>query len=166
MKARKQKPMFLIDIAVPRDIDPRINELPNVYLYDVDDLQGVVEANKKEREKEAQKAEAIVDQEVQSFLSWLKTLEVTPTIRALREKLDAVRKTEVERTLKGFGDSLSPKQAKSIDAMSQAILNKILHEPTVYLKGLANDPEADFSVDAVRRMFGLNEDREDREKNP
>jgi glutamyl-tRNA reductase len=94
MKARKQKPLFLIDIAVPRDVDPRVNDLPNVYLYDVDDLNGVVEANKKERAKEADKAEAIVADEVQGFLGWLKTLEITPTIRQLREKFDGIRRSE------------------------------------------------------------------------
>lgn len=158
MKVRKQKPMFLIDIAVPRDIDPRINDLPNVYLYDVDDLQGVVDANRKERAKEAEKAEQIVGDEVESFLAWLKTLEVTPTIRELRGRFDAIRRTEVEKTLKAFGDNLTKKQEKSIEAMSQAIVNKILHEPTLYLKRLADEPEVDFSVDAVRRLFGLGEE--------
>ncbi|WP_461395522.1 glutamyl-tRNA reductase, partial [Deferrisoma sp.] len=157
MKARKQKPMFLIDIAVPRDIDPRINDLANVYLYDVDDLQSVVEQNKKEREKEAAKAEQIVAEEVESFQAWLKTLEVTPTIRALRERFDAIRKAELEKTLRVFGDGLTAKQRKSLEAMSQAIVNKILHEPTVYLKRAANDPDLEAAVDAVRRLFGLDE---------
>jgi len=155
MKARKQKPLFLIDIAVPRDVDPRVNDLPNVFLYDVDDLTGVVEANKKERAKEAEKAEGIVADEVQGFLGWLKTLEITPTIRQLREKFDAIRRAEVEKTLKAFGEGLPPKQQKSIEAMSQAIVNKILHEPTVFLKQVGDDPEAEFSVDAVRKLFGL-----------
>ena len=166
MKARKQKPVFLIDIAVPRDMDPRINELPNVYLYDVDDLQGVVESNKKERAKEAGKAETIVLEEVQSFLAWLKTLEVTPAIRALRDSFDAIRRAELDKTLKAFGDDLTQKQRKSLEAMSQAIVNKILHQPTLYLKTLADDPEADFSVDAVRCLFGLEEETppEERER--
>lgn len=155
MKARFQKPMFLIDIAVPRDIDPRINDLPNVYLYDVDDLQGVVEENKKERAKEAEKAEAIVASEVEGFLSWLKTLQVAPTIRALRGRFDAIRRAELEKTLKAFGEGLTEKQRRSLEAMSQAIVNKILHEPSVYLKRQADDPELELSVDAVRRLFGL-----------
>ncbi|MHB8765609.1 MAG: glutamyl-tRNA reductase [Deferrisomatales bacterium] len=157
MKARKQRPMFLIDIAVPRDVDPRANDLPNVYLYDVDDLQGVVEANKKERGKEAEKAEEIVQAEVASFLVWLKTLEVTPTIRALRERFDGIRRAELDKTLKAFGEGLTDKQKRSLDAMGQAIVNKILHEPTVYLKRLADEPELELSVDAVRRLFGLPE---------
>ena len=164
MKARKQKPMFLIDIAVPRDIDPRINDLPNVFLYDVDDLQGVVDANKKERGKEADKAEIIVAEEVQSFLSWLKTLEVTPTIRALRDSFDTIRRAEMDKTLKTFGEGLTKKQRKSLEAMGQAIVNKILHQPTLYLKSLAEDPEVDFSVDAVRRLFGLAESENPEEK--
>jgi glutamyl-tRNA reductase len=158
MKARRQKPMFFIDIAVPRDVDPRANDLPNVYLYDVDDLQGVVDANKKEREKEAEKAEQIVGDEVLGFLAWLRTLEVTPTIRALRERFDAIRKAEMEKTLKSFGEGLTDKQRRSLEAMGQAIVNKILHEPTVHLKRLAEEPELEFSVDAVRRLFGLPED--------
>lgn len=165
MKARKQRPMFLIDIAVPRDVDPRVNDLPNVYLYDVDDLQGVVDANKKEREKEAEKAEQIVAEEVEGFLGWLRTLEVTPTIRALRERFDGIRKGEMEKTLKSFGGELTDKQRRSLEAMGQAIVNKILHEPTVYLKRLADEPELEFSVDAVRRLFGLPED-ENEEQGP
>ncbi|NTU59851.1 MAG: glutamyl-tRNA reductase [Deltaproteobacteria bacterium] len=155
MKVRRQKPLFLIDIAVPRDVDPKVNDLANVYLYDVDDLTGVVEANKKERAKEAEKAETLVAGEVQGFLGWLKNLEITPTIRSLREKFDAIRAAELEKTLKTFGEGLTPKQKKSIEAMSQAIVNKILHEPTLYLKQIGDDPEAEVSVDSVRRLFGL-----------
>ncbi len=161
MKARRQKPMFFIDIAVPRDVDPRANDLPNVYLYDVDDLQGVVDANKKEREKEAEKAEQIVGDEVLGFLAWLRTLEVTPTIRALRERFDGIRKAEMDKTLKSFGEGLTDKQRRSLEAMGQAIVNKILHEPTVHLKRLAEEPELEFSVDAVRRLFGLPEDEDE-----
>jgi glutamyl-tRNA reductase len=163
MKVRRQKPMFLIDIAVPRDIDPAINDLPNVFLYDVDDLTGIVEGNKKERAKEAQKAELIVGEEVEGFLRWVKTLEVTPTIRMLRDRFDEIRKVEVEKTVKGFGDEMTNKQRKSLEAMSQAIVNKILHEPTLYLKGLAEAPEVDVSLDAVRQVFGLNDDSNEKE---
>ncbi|MDW7710054.1 MAG: glutamyl-tRNA reductase [Deferrisomatales bacterium] len=155
MKERRQKPMFLIDIAVPRDIDPRINDLPNVYLYDVDDLQGVVDANKKERAKEAEKAEQVVAEEVAAFLSWLKTLEVAPTIRDLRERFDAIRRSELEKTLKAFGEGLTEKQRRSLEAMGQAIVNKILHEPSMYLKRQADDAALEGSVETVRQLFGL-----------
>jgi glutamyl-tRNA reductase len=166
MKLRKQKPLFLIDIAVPRDVDPKVNDLPNVYLYDVDDLQGVVEANRKERTKEAEKAETIVDEEVSSFLGWLKTLDVAPTIRSLREKFDGIREAELEKTLRAFGEGLTPKQKKSLEAMSQAIVNKILHEPTIYLKKVVDDPELEFSIDAVRRLFGLEDEDRGKERAP
>lgn len=159
MAARKQKPMFLIDIAVPRDIEPAVNDLPNVFLYDVDDLSGIVEGNKKERVKEAEKAEGIVSEEVESFLSWTKTLEIRPTIRQLREEFEAIRQAELERTLKVFGDTLTDKQKKSLEAMSQAIVNKILHKPTLFLKQLSDNPDLDISIDAMRQMFGLPDDQ-------
>ncbi|PLX45601.1 MAG: glutamyl-tRNA reductase [Deltaproteobacteria bacterium] len=157
MKQRRQKPMFLIDIAVPRDIDPAINNLDNVYLYDVDDLQGIVEVNKKERAKEAEKAEEIVRQEVDSFLKWLKMLDVTPTIRQLREQFDEIRRAELDKTLKVMGDNLTKKELKSLESMTQAIVNKILHQPTICLKALADESDADLSLDSVRRVFGLPE---------
>lgn len=164
MASRKQKPMFLIDIAVPRDIEPAINELPNVFLYDVDDLQGIVAVNIKERAKEAKKAEAIVNIEVDSFIRWTKTLDVTPTIRQLRDHLESIRQAELEKTLKVFGDNISKKQKKSLEMMTQAITNKILHEPTLHLKSLADDPESDLSVDAVRQVFGLTDDSQEEEQ--
>lgn len=163
MRERRQKPMFLIDIAVPRDIEPAVNDLPNVFLYDVDDLTGIVEVNKRERNKEAEKAEGIVAEEVESFLTWAKTLDIRPTVRQLREHFEEVRRTEIEKTLKVFGDSLTDKQKKSLEAMSQAIVNKLLHQPTLYLKQIAEDPEAEISVDAVRRIFGLPDDTEPEE---
>src|SRR5512133_4154796 len=104
IRQRKNKPMFFIDIAVPRDIDPRVNDIDNVYLYDVDDLQGVVAANLKERHKEAKKAEGIIDQEIGQFFRWLASLEVVPTIVSLRGRLEEIRKGEVEKTLSGLKD--------------------------------------------------------------
>ncbi len=163
MKERRQKPMFLIDIAVPRDMEPAINDLPNVFLYDVDDLAVIVEENKRERAKEAEKAEEIVAEEVESFLKWIKMLDVQPTIRQLREQFDEIRRTELEKSLKTFAEGLSDKQRKSLEAMTQAIVNKILHQPTICLKQLAEDPEVDLSLDAVRRVFGLQESNDEEE---
>ncbi len=117
LKRRKNKPMFLIDIAVPRDIDPKVNKLDNAYLYDVDDLQGVVQANIKERQKEAGKAEAIVEQEIGQFHQWLGNLEVKPTIVALRRKLEEIRRQELEKTFGNLKD-LTARQRKSIEAMA------------------------------------------------
>jgi glutamyl-tRNA reductase len=163
MKVRKQKPMFLIDIAVPRDIEPAVNQLSNVFLYDVDDLTVIIEENKRERAKEAEKAEAIVAEEVESFLKWVKMLGIQPTIRQLREQLEEIRKCELDKTMKVFGDGLTDKQRKSLEAMSQAIVNKIMHQPTQCLKQLSEDPDAEISIDAVRRVFGLTETNDEEE---
>ncbi|AMV73787.1 glutamyl-tRNA reductase [Desulfuromonas carbonis] len=154
IKRRRYKPMFFIDIAVPRDIDPRVNDIDNVYLYDVDDLQGVVQANLKERHKEAKKAEGIIEQELGSFFKWLSTLDVVPTIVALRKKLEEVRRAELEKT---FGNlkELGEKERKSIEALTAAIVNKVLHRPMMLLKQSQNDPAGDSYVDAVRVLFDL-----------
>jgi glutamyl-tRNA reductase len=154
LKRRKNRPMFLIDIAVPRDIDPKVNDLDNAYLYDVDDLQGVVQANLKERKKEAGKAEAIVEQEIGQFYQWLGNLEVKPTIIALRRKLEEIRNQETEKTFSNLKD-LSSKQRKSIEAMANAIINKILHQPTAILKNTQNDTSGEDYVDTVRVLFDL-----------
>ena len=154
LKRRKNRPMFLIDIAVPRDIDPKVNDISNTYLYDVDDLQGVVQANLKERQKEAGKAEAIVEQEIGQFHLWLGNLEVKPTVIALRRKLDEIRQQELEKTFGNLKD-LSGKQRKSIEAMAGAIINKVLHKPTAILKNSQNDTSGEDYVDAVRMLFDL-----------
>jgi glutamyl-tRNA reductase len=154
LKRRKNRPMFLIDIAVPRDIDPKVNDISNTYLYDVDDLQGVVQANLKERQKEAGKAEAIVEQEIVQFHQWLGNLEVKPTVIALRRKFEEIRQQELEKTLGNLKD-LSGKQRKSIEAMAGAIINKILHKPTAILKNSQNDTSGEDYVDAVRTLFDL-----------
>ena len=154
IRRRKHKPMFLIDIAVPRDIDPRVNDVDNVYLYDVDDLQGVVQANLKERQKEARKAESIVEQEIGQFARWLENLDVKPTIISLRRKLDELRRQELEKTFGNLKD-LTDKQRKSIEAMSNALLNKIMHKPIELLKNGQNDNGGEDYVDAVRTLFDL-----------
>jgi glutamyl-tRNA reductase len=154
LKRRKNRPMFLIDIAVPRDIDPKVNDISNTYLYDVDDLQGVVQANLKERQKEAGKAEAIVEQEIGQFHLWLGNLEVKPTVIALRRKLEEIRQQELEKTFGNLKD-LTAKQRKSIEAMAGAIINKILHKPTAILKNSQNDTSGEDYVDAVRTLFDL-----------
>ncbi|MFC1779852.1 glutamyl-tRNA reductase [Thermodesulfobacteriota bacterium] len=154
LKRRKNRPMFLIDIAVPRDIDPKVNDISNTYLYDVDDLQGVVQANLKERQKEAGKAEAIVEQEIGQFHLWLGNLEVKPTVIALRRKLDEIRQQELDKTFGNLKD-LTGKQRKSIEAMAGAIINKILHKPTAILKNSQNDMSGEDYVDAIRTLFDL-----------
>ncbi len=153
-KERRYKPMFLIDIAVPRDIDPAANKLDSIYLYDVDDLQGVVQANLKERQKEASKAELIINEEVVQFQNWLATLEVKPTIVALRQQMEQVRQTEMEKTLSSL-KALSDKERKAIESMTSAIVNKILHHPTHVLKQTSTGDDSSLYLDTVRTLFDL-----------
>ena len=152
---RRNRPMFFIDIAVPRDIDPGINDLDNAYLYDIDDLQGVVEANKKEREKEAAAAEVIIDGEIGRFHSWLRTLDVTPTIISIREKVESVRKIELEKLMSNLGEKLSDKEKKAIESATAAMINKILHMPISNLKKMADTAEGDLHLDSARKLFDL-----------
>src|SRR5512140_1464356 len=133
MRRRKQKPMFFIDIAIPRDIDPAVNKVENVYLYTVDDLQEVVASNLQQRSEEAKKAEAIVNEEIGQFFKWLSSLEVTPTIVALRNKFDEIRRSELEKTLASWKD-IPPDGQKKMEACTNAIINKLLHNPTSMLK--------------------------------
>ncbi len=154
IRQRKNKPMFFIDIAVPRDIDPKVNKIDNIYLYDVDDLQGVVQANLKERHKEAKKAEAIIDQEIGQFFRWMGSLDVVPTIVGLRRKLEEIRQGELQKTFANLKD-LDKKERKAIEALTAAIINKVLHQPTTVLKQSQNDASGDRYVDAVRTLFNL-----------
>lgn len=160
-KDRRYKPMFLIDIAVPRDIEPAANKLDCIYLYDVDDLQGVVQANLKERQKEAEKAELIIAEEVTQFLAWLAALEVKPTIVALRRKMEMVRQRELEKTMAGL-QNLNDKERRAIEAMSAAIVNKILHHPTDLLRQTSNDGSGSTYLDALRALFDLTDEDGDR----
>jgi glutamyl-tRNA reductase len=154
IRRRRNKPMFFIDIAVPRDIDPKVNDVPNVYLYTVDDLNGIVQSNLEQRSKEAEKAEAIVNQEIGQFFKWLSSLEVTPTIVALRSKFDEIRRAELEKTLAGWKD-LTPEGQKRLEALTSAMMNKLLHPPTSLLKKAGQGGRTDLYVDALRQLFEL-----------
>jgi glutamyl-tRNA reductase len=154
IRRRKHKPMFFIDIAVPRDIDPKVNDVENVYLYDMDDLQGVVASNLEGRKVEAQKAEEIVEQEIGQFFKWLSSLDVTPTIVALRSKFDEIRRAELEKTLAGWKD-LPPDGQKRLEALTNAMMNKLLHSPTSLLKRSGQGGRNDLYIDAVRNLFEL-----------
>ncbi len=158
MKERKNRPLFLIDIAVPRDLDPKINDLENIYLYDVDDLSNVVESNKSEREHEAERAGRIVTEEVLKFLQWLDDMELTPTISALRSKADSIAKAELAKTIANF--DLSPKQKKSLEKMTGAIVNKLLHDPILFLKKNHTQKEKKRKLDFTRKIFGLDQDND------
>lgn len=154
IKRRKMRPMFLIDIAVPRDIDPAVNEMDAVYLYDMDDLQQVVAANLEGRMQEADKAEAIIAEEIIQFYKWVATLEVTPTIVALRNRFEELRKAELERTLTGWKDA-PPDAEKRLEALTGAFMNKLLHQPTMVLKKAGQGNRNDLYLDALRALFDL-----------
>jgi len=154
LSRRRHRPIFLIDIANPRDIDPACNELDNVYLYNIDDLQAVVAANLKEREREAERAEAIVEREVHLYLSWLRGLDVVPTIVSLRQRFDAIRRTELEKTLARMTD-LTAAQREAIAAMTNAMVNKILHQPMTELKRQAVQRDGHLYSSVLRKLFGL-----------
>jgi glutamyl-tRNA reductase len=154
LRERKRQPMFFIDLGVPRNFDPRLNNVDNVFLYDIDDLGKVIEDNKEEREKEALKAEAIIEEEVESFWQWLDTLGVTPTIVTLREKAEKIRRQELEKTLSSFKDP-SPQAREAMEALTTAIVNKLLHAPITYLKRHKVSDQTPPPVEALRRLFDL-----------
>ncbi len=154
LRERNQRPMFFIDLSVPRNFDPQLNEMDNVYLYDVDDLEGVIEGNLGERAREAEKAEAMVAEEVESFVDWLGALDVVPTIVALREKIESIRRGELEKTLSSLRN-LGEKERQALDAMTAAIVKKILHTPIAKLKQRGHSRAETYYVDAARRLFDL-----------
>jgi glutamyl-tRNA reductase len=151
---RKNRPMFLIDIAVPRDIDPKVNDLDNAYLYDIDDLEAVVEANVKERGKEAEKAERIVDQELAQFNGWLDSLQVVPTIVALREKIESIKEAELAKALSRL-THLPARDQETVKALASGMMNKILHEPMTVLKKESKGGNPVAYTEAIRNLFGL-----------
>ena len=156
MRARMNRPLFFIDIAVPRDLDPRLIELDNVYLYDIDDLSNVVQINKSDRDREAVKAARIVDEETLKFHKWYQGVAVTPTILALKNKLEGISQAELDRTLArmpGVGEG----DRKGLEKMVAAIIAKILHDPLVYLKSesCAGRDNSDLKITVVRELFGL-----------
>jgi glutamyl-tRNA reductase len=159
MKERRHKPMFFIDISVPRNVDPLVNNIDNCYVYDVDDLQGVVVANLQERHKEAEDAERIILEEIDKFYRWIKSLDVVPTIIALRQECDSIRKAEIARAMPSL-QNLGPKEVKILEAMTTAIVNKILHHPVTHLKREANKIEGDLYIDTIRKLFDLSIDEE------
>jgi glutamyl-tRNA reductase len=157
MRVRKNKPLFFIDIAVPRDLDPELNDLENVFVYDIDDLTTVVELNKSEREKEAVKAGRIVDEEVLKFKRWYKGMAVTPTIAALQKKADGICRFELEKTLPRL-QGLSEREQQAIEKMTAAIVSKMLHDPLLFLKKDTCKHDSNVKADMLRTIFGLEDD--------
>jgi glutamyl-tRNA reductase len=153
MKERKQKQVFLIDISVPRNIDPEINDLENVYLYNIDDLQGVVDANMSERQQEAAKAESIIAEEIDTFLKWQASLDSVPTIRALRDRAEEMKREEVEKLLHKL-PSVGEKEREAIEYMATALMNKLMHPPTAALREGGDDKASLVAI--IRRLYGIN----------
>jgi len=153
MRERKQRQVFIIDISVPRNIDPEINDLDNVYLYNVDDLQGVVDSNMFERQKEAEKAGKIIEEELETFLKWQSSLDSVPTILALREKAEEIKKEELDKLLHKI-PGIGEKEREAIEYMASALVNKLIHAPTAALKDASEDK--DIMVAIIRRLYGIN----------
>jgi len=157
LSRRRNRPMFFIDIAVPRDVDPEMNKLDGIFVYDIDDLQQVVSSHIADRRHEADRAEAIVQLEVDKFESRLQTLDVVPTIVSLQEHLETVRQAEIDR-VRGRLGSLSPEQEMAVEALTRGIINKIMHTPITTLKSAARESgEATTVIDLVRKLFGLSD---------
>jgi len=156
MRSRRNRPLFFIDIAVPRDIDPEINRLNNSYVYDIDDLKGVINENIEERKKEAVKGERIIDEAVIRFRQWYENLDIVPTIVGLRDKLDNIARSEVEKTVQSL-KHLSEEDTQALHRMTDAIVNKVLHYPTQYLKNSNHHGNRSVHIDIARRLFKLDD---------
>lgn len=152
MKKRKQKHVFIIDISVPRNIDPEINDMENVYLYNVDDLQDVADAGLEERRKEAEQAECIVEEEIEAFNRWQSSLDAVPTIVALREKAESIKKGELEKIMNRM-PGLGEEEKKAMEQVASSIVNKIIHPPTAALKEDSEDK--DVLIATIKRLYGL-----------
>ena len=156
VKQRMNRPMFLIDISVPRNIDPAVRHVDNAFLFDIDDLKARVEQNRGGRLQEAEKAERMVVDEVGVVRQWLQSLEVTPTIMALRTRADDIKRAEVEKTL-GRLANLSVPERELVEAMASSIVNKLIHNTMVTLKAEVNSSEGAAFVEAARRFFNLSD---------
>jgi glutamyl-tRNA reductase len=154
MLQRLQRPLVIIDIAVPRDVEPETAQIDNVFLYDIDALTAIATANKKERQGEIEKATAIVADELEKFSLWWQTLDVRPTVSALVKKAEAIRRMQLEKTLKKLPE-LSEEERARIDALTKSIVKKLLHHPISHLKN--NNGDHGQYIQAVHEIFDLEE---------
>jgi glutamyl-tRNA reductase len=153
LPARKGRPLFLIDLAVPRDLDPTIHELDGCYLYDIDDLEAVVAETLADRSREAERAETIVAAEADRFRAWQASLNVVPAIASLRARAEEIRAAELDRA------KLNDAERRAADSVTAAVLNKLLHLPTIRMKQAAAAADGVIYADAVRHLFGLEDER-------
>jgi glutamyl-tRNA reductase len=163
MAKRRGRPIFFVDIAVPRDIDPSVNEIEGCYLYDVDDLERVVEESVAGRREEAVRAEAIVSEEAQRFRDWQLSLDVVPAIASLRALAESIREDELARAEGRLG-SLSPSQRQAVESLTAQIVNKLLHPPTVRMKEAAAAADGVLYADAIRHLFALEDPSRSRDE--
>ena len=157
VRSRRHRPLFIVDIAVPRDVDPRVGSMDNVFVYDVDDLQQVAEENLAVRAREAALAESIVEEELDAFLSWRRSLELAPTIVALRKRFGQIADDELQRALPRL-EGASQSDRAVLEAMGRSLVNKLLHQPLTQLKAGAGEPDGALLIDAVRRLFAISEE--------
>ncbi|MGQ9795720.1 glutamyl-tRNA reductase [Desulfosoma sp.] len=157
MRKRKNRPLFFIDIAMPRNVDPKVHDLDNVYLYDIDDLKGIVDLNLSERRHEAEKAQHIIDTETLQFQQWLQTLDVVPTIIALRRKAEEIRQAELRKTLSQLSE-LGDKEKEAIRVLTEAIIKKLLHDPIVFLKKKSVRDSKGVYVNFTQQLFNLEQE--------
>ncbi len=153
IRKRRNRPLFFIDIAVPRDIDPRVNRLTNSYVYDIDDLQGVVDDNIEDRQQEAIKGERIIDEAVIGFRHWYDSLDVVPTIIALRNKMENIAAAEIKRTM--LSQKVPQESLSAVQKMTGSLINKILHDPTIFLKKDGMVEDKSLYIDIIRKLFKL-----------
>jgi len=154
LQRRKNRPMFFIDIAVPRDVHPEMNKLDGIFVYDIDDLQSVVTSNLTDRKSEAERAERIIETEVDKCIARFSEQEIVPTIVSLQEQIETIRQAEIDRARGRLG-ALTPEQELAVDGLTKAIVNKILHTPITTLKTAARDSESTTLEETIRRIFNL-----------
>jgi len=158
LQRRQNRPLFFIDISVPRNVDPEMNKLEGIFVYDMDDLQQTVHEHAKNRRKEAERAEAIIASEVERFRAGLQVLDVVPAIVSLQERVEQIRQSEIDRARGRLGQ-LSVEQEAAIDAITRGIVNKLMHSPITALKSAAREAEADALITLVERLFDISGDR-------
>ncbi len=154
LKNRRQRPQFYIDIAVPRDLDPKIAKVANAFLYDIDDLKQIVEDNKDDRGREVGAAELIIQGETPAFMQWLNSLAVVPTVVALKQQMEMIRDQELAKLQKNWPD-ISPDEQEKLEQFARLLVNKILHKPLKHLHNIASEDDSWLYIDAVRKLFEL-----------
>ena len=163
MRRRRSRPLFLIDIAVPRDIDPQVRNLDNVFLFDIDDLKQVVDSNRSEREGEVLNVQQLIREEIQDFTRWFHALSTGPLVKALRQRAEVLRQAELDRWMAKFSH-LSEQDLKSVEGILRGYGNKLLHDPLVRIREFANDEDGYIRLDTVQRLFNLDTSEESNEE--